>query len=447
MAVRETTRWLTSPPATGELAEARPLTARNYTMLWAALCMGLFAFVPGAYLVPALRLRDAILVAIAAALAGGAVLGAVAAVAARRRQNTVGLLSSTLGVPAGGVIAVALLVRHIVWATFTLAFAANVATAVPGLGGGKALWGIALGAVGLALALLPPRTFVERWLGWFAFWIGVLLIALITLMGITTYGIPVLHDADGLGGWPTRAQGFDLIAVLPLLWLPVVADYAAEARSPRDAFTGAFAGAGLMSAWYAVVGVLWVFTVSARDVAGFISQLEIGAGALVVVVALQSNAIAANVYSASLAGGRFGYRWFRPALFGSAIAAGALVVATDALNFEDFALLLAAIFLPLFGVVLARALFAKGPQAISWLAWAAGVVMYGWINPGDFAPWHDAFDWAFATVLHLPFPLGGVETQLPATVIALAVSFVGYVIVAAAWGVGEAVVSRLKEVE
>lgn len=445
MAVRDAARWITSPPATGEVAEARPLTARSYVMLWGALCASLFAFVPGAYLVPALRLRDAILVAIVAAFAGAAILGAVAATAARRRQNTVGLLSSTLGVPAGGVVAVMLLVRHLVWAVFTLAFAVEVARQVPGLGGDRTLWGIVLGAIALALALLPPRTFVERWLGWFAFWIGLVLIALITLTGVTTYGIPVLHATDGMGGWPSHAQGFDLIAVLPLLWLPVVADYATEARSPRDAFTGAFAGAGVMSAWYAVIGVLWVFTVSARDVAGFITSIPIGAGAILIVVALQSNAVAANVYSASLAGGRFGYRWFRPALFAAAIAAAAIVVATDALNIEDFALLLAAVAVPLFAVVLARTLIAKGPQALSWLAWAAGILIYGWINPGDFSPWHHAMNTIFSTILHAPFPLGGTETPLPATVIALALAFFGYAVMALVWGAAETVVDVLKE--
>jgi len=212
-------------------------------------------------------------------------------------------------------------------------------------------------------------------------------------------------------------------------------------------FTNNYFSNLLGSSISAIVGVLWVFTVSSRDVGGFISSIPIGAGALIIVVALQSNAVAANVYSASLAGGRFGYRWFRPALFASAIAAGALVVATDALDIEDFAQLLAAIFLPLFGVVLARALIAKGPQAISWVTWAAGVIMYGWINPGDFATWHDAFDWVFSTMLHLPFPLGGDETQLPATVIALVVSFAGYAVVASAWGLGEAVVDKLRKAD
>ncbi len=444
MAFRDATRWITSPPATGELAESRPLTARNYVMLWGALCMSLFAFVPGAYLVPALRLRDAIAVAALGSLAGAAVLAAVAASAAQRRRNTVGLLSSALGVPAGGVIAGMLLVRHVVWATFTLAFAANVAAHVPGLGGGKALWGVALGAIALALALLPPRTFVERWIGRFTFWVGLLLIALITLTGVTTYGIPVLHDADGLGGWPTRAQGFDLIAALPLLWLPVAADYAHDARSRRDAFTGAFAGAGVMSAWYAIVGVLWVFAVSSRDVAGFIASLPIGAGALVIVIALQSNAVAANVYAASLAGGRFGYRWFRPALVLSAIAAGALVVATDALGVEDLALLLASICLPLFAVVLVRPLVANAPYALSWLAWAAGVLAYGWINPGDFTPWRDAMDFIFATVLRAPFPLGGELTAWPATLVSFAVAAGAYLFVASAWVSARNLASKLR---
>jgi purine-cytosine permease-like protein len=427
---------MTSPPATGDLAEARPLTARNYIMLWGALSMSLLVFVPGAYLVPALHLRDALAVAVLGSAAGASVLAAVAALAARRRRNTVGLLSSALGVPAGTVIATMLLLRHVVWATFTLAFAAHVAAHVPGLGGSKTLWGIALGALAMALALLPTRTFIERWLGWFAFWIGLLLIAMISVTGLTSYGVPVLHDADGMGGWPTRAQGFDLIAALPLLWLPVVADYANGARSPRDASAGAFAGAGVFTAWYAIVGMMWVFTVSAGDVAGFISQIPIGAGAVVIVIALQSNAIAANMYAASQAGGRFGYRWFRPALVAVGVLAGALVVATDALGVEDLAMLLASFFLPLFAVVLARNVIQEAPRVLSWFCWGVGVLAYGWINPGDVRYWRDAMHFIFATVLRAPFPLGGDLTPLPATVVSFAVAAGVYLLLASIWSAG-----------
>ena len=431
MAVLDAARWLSSPPRSDELVEPRALGMRSHVTLWAALSMSLLVFVPGAYLVPALPLRDAMLVAVAGSLAGAAMLGAVGAVSAKRRRNTVGLLSSTLGVPAGTLIATALLVRHVVWAVFTLAFAANVAAHVPGLGGSSVFWGIAFGALALALALLPPRVFMERWIGWFSVWVGVVLVALVTLTGITTYGIPILHDADGLGGWPTHAQGFDLIAAMPLLWLPVVADYAYDARSQRDAGIGAFAGSGVMTAWYAIVGILWVFTVSARDVAGFMSALPIGAAAILIVVALQANAVAANLYAASMAGGRFGYRWFRPALIAAGVLAGAFVAGTDALDIEDAALLLASIFLPLFAVVLARVALPAAPTALSWFAWAAGVLAYGWINPGDVTVWRDAMHFVFATLLDAPFPLGGELTRLPATAVSFAVAAGVYV--ALAW--------------
>lgn len=421
MAVRDAARWLTAPPAAGELVEARPLTARNYFMLWAALSASFLAFVPGAYLVPALTLRDAIIVALLGSVVGAAVVGGVAAVAAQRRFNTVGLLSNTLGIPASGVIAAFLLLRHIVWATFMLAFAANVAAHVPGLAGSSAVWGIVLGAFALVLALMPVQMFVRRWIGWFTFWVGLLIIAAVTVTGVTTYGIPVLHDADGLGGWPTQAQGFDLIAALPLLWLPVVADYAREASSERDAGYGSFAGAALLTAWYAIVGVLWVFTVNARDVAGFMSALPLGAAGIAVVVALQVNPIAANVYAGSMTGGRFGYRWFRPALIATGVLAAVLVVATDALNVEDFALLLAAIFLPLFAVVLARQV-TRAPRPAAWAAWVLGVLAYGWINPGLVGPWHEMMRLLFSSLLHLPFPLGGDLTQVPATVVSFAVA-------------------------
>jgi len=408
------------PSAAPALAGERPVGGLSYALFWGGLSMSLLAFVPGAYLVPALRLRDAIAVALVASVAGAGMLALVAGLAARRGQTTVGLIASTLGVRTGPVIAGLLLVRQVGWAIFALAFAARAAGEVPSLGGSTTTWAIALGALALALALLPSRTFVRVWVGRFAFWIGFVVIALVTLTGVVSYGVPILHDADGLGGWPTRAQGFDLIAALPLLWLPVIADYAKDASSPRTAAIGTWSGAAVMTAWYSIVGVLWVFTVSSRDVAGFVTALPIGAGGLIVVVGLQSNAVAANLYSASVAGGRFGYRWFRPVLLAAAAVAVAAAVLTDALRIEDMLLALSAVFVPLFAAVLVRGIAPDLPKPTAWAAWGAGMLAYGWINPGDFAPWREALRFVFAAVLRAPFPLGGELTPVPATVAAFA---------------------------
>ncbi len=409
--------------ASAELSAPKTYSAFSLALLWGGLSMSLLAFVPGAYLVPALSLRDAVLVAIGGACAGAALLAAVAAVAAKRRQNTVGLLSSTLGVPAGPWLALLLFARHTAWALFTIAFASEVAAQVPGLGGERWIWATAIAALALALALLPPAVFVRRWMGWFAFWVGLLIIGAVTATGVTTYGIPVVHDADGMGGWPSRAQGFDLIAALPILWAPVVADYAMSARRPRDAATGIGIGSGVMTSWYVIVGVLWVLTVSSRDVAGFISALPLGVGSLVVIAALEADTTAANLHAASLAGGRFGYRWFRPALAVAAVAAAAVAVAWDGFEVEDALLALGAIFLPLFAVILAREAIGPASRWLAWIGWIAGSLAYGWINPGWFEQWRDAMHFLFATVLRAPFPLGGEETAIPASIVSFAVAF------------------------
>jgi len=415
-----------------ELAPPRTYSGWSLAMLWGGLCMSLLAFLPGAYLVPALTLRDAILVSIAGSLAGAGMLATVAAIAAKRRQNTVGLVSSVLGMRAAPALAVLLFVRHACWAVFTVAFASEAAAQVPALGGERWLWALALGALALALALLPTHVFVGRWMAWFAFWVGLVMVLLITATGVTTYGIPILHDANGLGGWPTRAQGFDLIAAVPLLWVPVVADYAMDARTPRAAAAGVGAGAGAMTAWYAIVGTLWVFTVSAADVASFITALPIGAAGVLIVVALEADAAAANLHAASLAGGRFGYRWFKPALVAAGAIAIAVGFATDGLALEDALAVLGSIFLPLMALVVAREILGTAPRAFAWAGWIAGALAYGWINPTDFDPWRDGMEFIFATVLRLPFPLGGATTPLPATLVSVAMAVMVY-------GVGAAV--------
>jgi len=432
MAVRSLTGWITSPPALESTNATASFDWRQHAILAASISVSLLAFVPGAFLVPALTLSQAVMVALGGSVIGAALLAAVAASAARNSLGTVGLLSTTLGVPAGPTIALFLFARHVLWTACALAFAANVADHVPGLPPGRIFWGLVLGALALGLALLPPSVFVQRWLGWFAFWVGLVMIALITVVSVFTYGVPVLHDADGLGGWPSAAQGIDLVAALPLLWLPVIADYSRRSRSPMDAGAGVFAGAAAMTAWFAIAGMLWVFTVNARDVAGFMSMLPIGAAGIVIVIALESDAAAANLYAASMAGGRFGYRWFRPAVVLAAIAAAALFVFADLFEVEDALQLLSTIFVPLFAVVVVRPFLPRVHRAFAWIAWAAGVLVFGWINPGFWEPWRDVMHAVFATALRAPFPLGGDLTPLPATICSFAAAVAIY---AAAAGV------------
>jgi hypothetical protein len=79
-----------------------------------------------------------------------------------------------------------------------------------------------------------------------------------------------------------------------------------------------------------------------------------------------------------------------------------------------------------------------GPTALSWAAWLAGILAFGWINPGAVGPWRDSMHFIFSTALHAPFPLGGDETQLPATAVSFAVAGGGYLLLSLPWKIRRA---------
>jgi hypothetical protein len=77
-------------------------------------------------------------------------------------------------------------------------------------------------------------------------------------------------------------------------------------------------------------------------------------------------------------------------------------------------------------VVLARLVTPQAHRAFAWIAWGFGLLVFGWINPGFWAPWRDLMHAVFATVLHAPFPLDGDVTPIPASVCSFAAAFALY---------------------
>ena len=83
-----TTRPISIPfGGEAELAPPQRYSAFALAMLWGGLSMSLLALLPGAYLVPALSLREAIVVAVAGSVFGAGLLAAVASIAAKRQQK------------------------------------------------------------------------------------------------------------------------------------------------------------------------------------------------------------------------------------------------------------------------------------------------------------------------------------------------------------------------
>jgi NCS1 family nucleobase:cation symporter-1 len=405
--------------------------ALDHAALWGSIGVSLYVMPFGSLLVPALSIEQAFAAVLVAALLGALLLAAVAAIAAHSGLSTAELLGRMFGDRAAPLVAALLLVRNVAWAALALSLIAGAAELVSDRALGarlRPLWVIVFGLAGAALAAAGPEFTVRKLLRRAGLWLALLLAAVVTLSAYMEFEVPTYLKRPAVGGWPSFWQAVDVMLIVPLLWLPLVADYARHGRDASKAFVGSFAGFFVATAWLGFLGVVYLPAVETADISGFVVGMKLGLGALVILLILQTDEIFAGVHSAGVAlrtvlplGRREG-----------AIALGGLVIALtlpfDLLQAEGWLLLLASLFVPLFGVLLADQLAAREPEGAAGApsalaAWAAGFLLYQWISPSDAGWWREAMDWLFAGSLGLPFPLSDEVTWLGAAVPSLVAGF------------------------
>jgi NCS1 family nucleobase:cation symporter-1 len=404
----------------------------DHVALWGSLGVTLYIMPFGSLLVPALSLEMAFLAAVVAAFLGGLLVAGVAAIAAHSGLSTVELLGQLLGARLAPLMAVLLAVRNVVWAAFALSLIAGSAELVSdrALGAGlRPVWLIAFGLAGLALVVAGPEFTVRKLLRRVGLWLALLVAAGVTLSAYMEFGVPTYLQRPAVGGWPTFWQAVDVMLIVPLLWLPVVADFGRLGKDVGSTFRGSFIGLFIATAWLGILGAVYLPAVETGDIAGFVVGTQLGLGALVVLLLLQTDEVFANAHAGGVALGGIlpAGRWATPAAVG--VGAIILALATDFTQFEVSLLMLASLFVPLFGVLAADYVFSRGaaqgavaPAAL--VAWALGFLLYHWISPADVGWWRDTMSWLFADTLQLSFPLTDEVTWLGAAIPSFLLGFV-----------------------
>src|SRR5574341_30574 len=170
----------------------------------------------------------------------------------------------------------------------------------------------------------------------------------------------------------------DLVLIVPILWLPVVADFARFGKDTPSAARGAFARVFIASVWFGVLGILYLPATDSGDIPGFVAGMQLGLGALAILFLLQVDEIYATAYATgpTLEGLGVGPRTgFLPALVFVAAVPAAILLHTN--EIEGYVLLITSAFLPAFAVILSHAFWPMPRQTIvPALAWASGFVLY-----------------------------------------------------------------------
>jgi len=431
--------------------EQRRLRGRDFAVLWGDLSIGLLVILTGALLVPALGLPLALLAIVVGSVLGCIPLALVGAAGAREGVPGMVLFRPVLGVRGSYVPSVLNIVTLIGWTGFELWAMSLVANQVVDLG--YYAWLAITAVVCTALALGGPIVVVRRWLERFGAWVIGAVGLWITIRLLTTAELGALWNAPGQGGFPGHFWlAVDLVIVMPVSWLPLVADYNRFARRGVSGAVGTFAGYAIGNAWFYSLGALLVL---AAGLPSFATPGDLGtaigslAGGWIVLLALlvgETDEAFADIYSSAVSAQNLSERIRqRPAVLGVAAAGVALAAwlggrpSLAVGNYEQFLFLLGSVFVPLFGVFVADRfvlrnrpadLFAVGAlPRFRWRAlvpWGVGFLLYQWSVPTALAGWQDFMGTLFHDWLGLPFPLwdSAVGASIPSFAAALLVSLV-----------------------
>ncbi len=377
-------------------ASQRALGWSDQAALWFSLGVGLLVMQIGAYLVPAVGTRDAVLAIVFGSCVGAGLLAWTARIGCVSGLSSAGLMHATYGrlfarLPVGLNI-----VQLIGWTTFELVIMREGTAAIvqqsfgitlSGNGGlllTTLLWGAVLTALMAGSMLTLVRRFVSR------FGLPLVIVSLLWLTwqfahALAAKGFDTFWQRPGdgsMGMW----SALDLVIAMPVSWLPLVADYARHGRSGRGSFGGTWLGYVLANIWCYALGVM---VVSVAEPGGsLVTALLLAQGGLLalglILVDELDNAYG-DVYSGAVCSHSILPRWsVRHWGLLIAVLCTLLALALPMHSLEPFLLMLSSVFVPLYGVILGRlgtggASFALQGRAVDWqaaLLWLAGIALY-----------------------------------------------------------------------
>ena len=369
----------------------RVFSWHEHASLWFSLGVGLLVMQVGAYLVPAVGSRDAVLAIVLGSLVGAGLLAWTAKLGCDSGLSSAALMHATFGSTFARLPVLLNLVQLIGWTTFELVIMRDGTAAIGksslGLSGpmvmviSTLLWGGILTLLLAGSMTQLVRQLVSRialplviasllWLSW---QFGSQLQA----QGLATFWA---RPGDGSMG---LLSAMDLVIAMPVSWLPLVADYARFGKRGHSALSGTWLGYALANIWCYALGVL-VVSVSApgMDMVGTLLLAQGGLIALGLILVDEIDNAYGDVYSSSVCANSL-----KPSIsirqwgMGLALLCTGLALVLPMHRLEPFLLMLSSVFVPLYGVILGRSgLHIQVPQRqVNWTAallWLSGIALY-----------------------------------------------------------------------
>ncbi|RYX98141.1 MAG: allantoin permease [Comamonadaceae bacterium] len=376
-------------------ASERSFGWRDHTALWLSLGVGLLVMQIGAYLVPALGTKTALLVIVFGSILGAGLLAWTAKLGCDTGLSSAGLMHATYGSSFARLPVILNIVQLIGWTTFELVVMRDGTLAIARQSSGgfaSAGWLVAAtvlwGAVLLALLSGSMVKLVRKFIGRFGLPLVLLSLVWLTwqfLSRAQAQGFDALWNRPGDGGMSTFSA-LDLVIAMPVSWLPLVADFSRHGKSGSGALRGTWIGYALANTWCYALGMLVVLTTPSTDLVAALLLAQGGLIALGLILIDEVDNAYGDLYAGSVSGHSLKPGWsVKRWGVGLAIFCTALALVLPMHSLEPFLLMLSSVFVPLYGVILARLagrgdmVSATNSSRVKWSAvviWVAGIATY-----------------------------------------------------------------------
>jgi putative hydroxymethylpyrimidine transporter CytX len=376
-------------------------------VLWADLGISFLVMVVGMFLVPGLDLGQALAAILVGAVIGNFLLGLIATIGSDTGVPTMVLLRPVLGLRGSYAPSVLNVLQLVGWATFeviVMAQAADVLSARVFGGSSYLAWVVLFGAITTLMAVGGPILVVKQWLEKFAVWAVLLSTVWLTYAVATAYDLRALFAKPGTGTM-SFWLAVDLVAVMPISWVPLVADYSRFAHHRRAAFWGTGLGYFVPHVWFYALGALLALAAGVTadpsapiaPLLAAIAGLTAGWAALLVILVDETDEAFANMYSAAVSTQNIlAHVGQRTLTLIVGVVVLVLAATIPLAQYESFLLLIGSVFVPLLGILAADYFVLRGRsydvtelyrtgghywyhRGVNWLAmaiWLIGFMLY-----------------------------------------------------------------------
>ncbi len=367
----------------GDRDNQRVMSTPTLGLVWFGASVSLAEILTGTFFAP-LGFEMGLLAILVGHIIGCVLFGFVAYVSARAGVSAMGAARRSFGAAGEKFFSVANVVQLVGWTAIMVVSGASAASLlVPQLG--IAGWSIVIGALIVVWIALGMKRmgYVQS-------------VAAVLLFALTVVASSAVFGPGDVAAQPEEALSFgaavELAVAMPLSWLPVVGDYAREAKHPLTGSLASTIAYCVGSCWMFAMGLGCALFAGSDDIALVLSQSGLGVVGILIVVLSTVTTTFLDAQSAGIsATSVWGKLDARLCGIFATIIGVILAIFAPVSDFEEFLYLIGSIFAPMAAIVIAdnfalkRNNDAKGIDIRNAVLWVLGFALYrvslGWDIP------------------------------------------------------------------